>query len=142
MVLDLPVPTVVVFGRDTIVGQTLELLLWSADFNVRFVAEFSPDEPDLLDGVQLLLLAPGLSTERHEALSALIDSRPSAAMIPILQLVHDDREARDGMEHLAVPWPCRAEELKRRIEAALLAGSRAGQAGGRRLDTREKGGPA
>lgn len=128
------IPTVAVFGRDTVVGQALELLLRSADCNVRFIAEFSLGEPGLLDGVQLLLLAPGLSTECYETLLALVDSQPSVA-IPILELVDDDREAQVGETqvgsgHFAVPWPCRAEKLKRQMEAALLAGSGASQDSG------------
>lgn len=111
-------PTVLVFGGNTIVGRTLELLLRSADCNVRFVSELSPDEPGLLDGVQLLLLAPGLNAGYYEVLSALIDGRSPVEDLPILELVGDDREARAG--YLPVPWPCQAGDLKRRIETVLL----------------------
>lgn len=122
-----PAPTILVLGGDAVVGQALELLLWNADWNVKFLTEPSLEESELLDGIGLLLLAPGLSTERRKALLTLVGSTLAMVRIPILELV-DDPESSQGAQvesgHL-VPWPCRPEDLKRHIDAALLAGPRA-----------------
>lgn len=119
---------VLVLGGDAIVGQALELLLRSAECNVRFLSEPSLDEPGVLDGVQLLLVAPGLSDKRREALLALVNSKTVGARIPVLELVSNAQGAQDGVGHL-VPWPCQPEELKQWVKAALLAGSETGQDG-------------
>jgi len=120
--------TVLVLGGDAIVGQALELLLQSASCNVKFLTEPSLDEPGLLDGVQLLLLAPGLSAERRENLLVLVNSTLVAARIPVLELVSNLQEAQVGAGHL-VPWPCQPKELERRIKAALLAEAETSQDG-------------
>lgn len=114
--------TVLVLGRDAAVGQALELLLRSAGCNVKFLAERSSDEPGLLDRVQLLLLAPGLSARCREALLTLVSSTAVAAKILV--------------EHLVL-WPCRAEDLERRIKATLPAGSEPSQ-DGRHPQTRQE----
>lgn len=110
---------VLIVGGDVIVGQALELLLQNADYSVRFLGEPSLDEPGLLDGFQLLLIAPGLSAKCHEALLALLNSTTVAERIPFLELVCNVEETQAEAGHL-VPWPCQPEELERRIKAALL----------------------
>jgi hypothetical protein len=124
--LDRATTSVAIIGGDAIVGQALELLLGSADFSARFLSEPSLDELGWLDGVKLLLLAPGLDSERREALLELIDGRPSGSKIPVLELVDSARAAQAG-EGNFVSWPCRAEELKRRVTDALLGRSEASQ---------------
>lgn len=116
-------PTVVVLGGDRVVGRALELLLWSTDWNVRFLTEPSSDEGGLLKGARLLLLAPGLSAEHRRALVTDIRSTPATARVPILQLGYDPDGLQGSQADMGrfVPWPCRAEELKRHIDAALLA---------------------
>jgi hypothetical protein len=118
--------SVAIVGGDAIVGQALELLLGSADFSARFLSEPSLEEPGWLDGVKLLLLAPGLDSERRKALLRLIDERPSEPRIPVLELVDSARAEQAGDGHF-VSWPCRAEELKRRVTDALLGRSEASQ---------------
>lgn len=110
---------VLILGGNWVVGRALRLLLRDAEYKVRFLIGPSLDEPGLLDGVQLLLLAPGLGAEFRDALLALVGGRPLAARIPVLELVDNPRSVGDGVEH-TVPWPCRAEELKRKIKALLL----------------------
>jgi hypothetical protein len=110
---------VLILGGDWVVGRALRLLLRDAEYRVRFLIGPSLDQPGLLDGVQLLLLAPGLGAEFRDALLALVGRRPLAVRIPILELVDNPRSAGDGAAH-TVPWPCRAEELKREIKALLL----------------------
>lgn len=114
-------PLVLIVGGNAVVGRALEMLLRAAaDFNVRFLTESSLDEPGLLDGVQLLLLTPGLGSKRYEALLTLVSRYPLAAKIPLLRLVSANLAVQDGEKNF-VPWPCRVEELKERISAALLS---------------------
>ena len=111
---------VLVVGGDAIVGQALELLLQSAECDVKFLGEPFLEEPGLLDGFQLLLIAPGLSAKCRETLLALVSSTTVAQRIPFLELVSNIQGAQqDGAGHL-VPWPCQPEELERRIKTALL----------------------
>jgi len=111
-------PVVVVIG-DAVVGQALELLLQTADFSTRFLAERHLDEPGSLDGVRLLLLAPGLGEERREALLRLVYNNSSAVKVPVLELIYNSRVSWAGKTN-GVAWPCRAEALGQRIRAALL----------------------
>lgn len=115
------VPTqVVVFGGDPVVGRGLELLIRSAGYSTSFVTEESFDASGLVLGGQILLfLALGMSPERREACMSLVAGSPGLAGVPILELVWPSENTRDGTEH-QIPWPCRVDELIRRIEAALV----------------------
>lgn len=123
-----PTAVVAIVCGNAIVGRALELLLRSTRFSVRLLNGSYLDKPGCLDGVQLLLLAPGLDPERREALLKLIDNGPSAARIPVLELVDSARAAQVGDGNF-ISWPCRAEELKREIKTALLARSESSQDG-------------
>ena len=122
---------VVILGGDTLVGRALELLLRSADCNVRFLGEPSLSGPSLdeselggpgpLDGVRLLILAPGASAGCREDALALIGARTAEARIEVLELGDDRQGALVGAWEV-LPWPCRTEDLKRRVMAALLDG--------------------
>jgi hypothetical protein len=112
--------SVVVLGGDEVVGQTLELLLRSADYDVRFLTASSFNGLERLDGVGLVLIYPGLSAGHRETLLALVEDVPVA--IPILEPVRNPERVRTRSRHL-LSWTCRAEELKRQINAILLAES-------------------
>jgi hypothetical protein len=118
---------------DPVVGRLLVLLLEDSGYEVRFLPRLSLTEPEALEGVRLLLLAPTpeLSSERREALLASIKDIQKTAKLIVLELVTLSTErrreaARDesrGESWHLVPWPCRLPELKQWIEAALLADS-------------------
>jgi hypothetical protein len=113
--------TVAILGGN-FVARTLELLLQGVGYRTRSAMEASPGdlEENILDGVQLLLLVPGLHPKlRGAALSAAGGSTPR---LPVLELVAGLRpEQEEDREH-SVPWPCRTEDLKRRIEDTLAEG--------------------
>jgi hypothetical protein len=120
--------TLAIWG-DRLVGQILELLLRSSGHEARFLPASSSLQPSSLEEIDLLVLTPTpeLSTERREALLSSLSDTPEAATIPVLELVGldafseeppDEGRARSESWH-TVPWPCRIEELERRI--ALLA---------------------
>ena len=118
-------PAVIVFGGELVVGQALELLLRGAEYNARFLAKPPLEQPELLDGIQLLIFAPRLAAGRREAILAAV--RSIAISIPVLELVDDPEAARDSSNRL-VPWPCRIQDLKQHIEAALRTESGANRA--------------
>jgi hypothetical protein len=112
---------VLVFGGDATVGRALELLLQSADYDVRFLGEHISSESGVLGRAQLVILAPGLSTEAREYILTLLGSRTEEAKLPVLELNtnYQDKQAGTGW---FLPWPCRTEELKQQVKAALLKG--------------------
>jgi hypothetical protein len=114
---------------DPVVGRLLVLLLEDSGYEVRFLPRSSLNEPEVLEGVRLLLLTPTpeLSSKRREALLSSLEDIQEATGLIVLELVTPSEErrreeARGEPWHL-VPWPCRLPELKQRIEAALLATS-------------------
>lgn len=120
--------TVAILARDLVAGRALELLLQSAEYNTRFLVETVTYElTETLDGVQLLLLAPTLSAKHREYFLNRMRSRPATAEIPVLELITAPDEAQAEQEALVL-WPCRMEDLKERIEAALLSRSARGAA--------------
>ena len=121
-------PSTLAVCGDPVVGRALVLLLQEPRYDVKFLPISSLNEPGVLEGVQLLLLAPmpELSIGYHEALLASLRDEAAAAKIPILELVVSPDKTRGGKAYddglvQAAPWPCRIEELKRRIEVVLLA---------------------
>ncbi len=116
-------PTVVaVFAGDSVLSQALEVWLGTAGYDVRLLeASLTRDLTGMLGRVHLVLLGPRLRAELREALLGSMGSTPEMAALPVLELTMAGDEARD--ERVArVLWPCRMEDLKREIEAALLSG--------------------
>ena len=101
-------------------GRALEALLQGVGYDTRLIEDppdIGPDE--YLDGVTLLLLAPTLSAESRETLLAEIGGTLEAKDIPILTLSTGLKEAL-GDGRASIPWPCRLEDLTKKIEATLL----------------------
>ena len=101
-------------------GRALEALLQGVGYDTRLIEDPPERSPEqLLDGVRLLLLAPTLSAESEETLLAEMGSTLDAANIPVLTLSTTLKEAPgDGL--VFIPWPCRLEDLTKKIEGALL----------------------
>ena len=101
-------------------GRALEALLQGVGYDTRLIEDPSEGEPEqTLEGVKLLLLAPTLSAESREAMLAEMGVTLDAANIPVLTLSTTIKEALgDGSGF--IPWPCRLEDLTKKIEAALL----------------------
>ncbi len=106
------------------VGRSLEVLLQGAGYGTRIIEEPTPDYPhDSLEGIRLVLVVPTPSTESRARFLASMKSR-SGGPIPVLTLsMVLNRVLSDPTGN--VPWPCRLEDLKNEIEAALLTASRA-----------------
>ena len=101
-------------------GRALEALLQDVGYDTRLI-EDPPERPpeQILEGVRLLLLAPTLSSESRETLLAEMDSTLEAANIPVLTLSTTLKED-PGYGPVFIPWPCRLEDLTKKIEATLL----------------------
>ena len=101
-------------------GRALEVLLQGVGYDTRLIEDLPERLPEqLLEGVRLLLLAPTLSAESRETLLAEMGSALGAANIPVLTLSTTLKEA-PGNGPVFIPWPCRLEDLTKKIEAALL----------------------
>jgi hypothetical protein len=119
-------PISVAISGDRVASRALVLLLGSSIYKARFLPGSSLNEPEALKGVQLLLLVPvpELCSERWKAsvLAPLKDTLKGGEL-QVLELVmpssgRQPTEEQDDSWH-TVPWPCRIEELERRIEAIL-----------------------
>ena len=113
--------TVAILGGNPLVGRALELLLGSAGYKVRLLEEPEAfEDPDLLAGVDVLLLGRGVSDERREEFLGAMASTLETATIPVLAL-SPGPEGGLAAEDRLVPWPGRVEDLAREIDAVLLA---------------------
>ena len=112
--------TIAIVGGNSVAGRALEALLQGVGYDTRLI-EDPPERPpeQFLEGVRLLLLAPTLSTESRETLLEEMGSTLEAANIPVLTLSTSLKEALAGGPAF-IPWPCRLEDLTKRIEAVLL----------------------
>ena len=101
-------------------GRALEVLLQGLGYDTRLIEESDTGRPEeLLGGIQLLLAAPTASTEARERFLARMRGTPGTAAIPVLTLSTAHRGELADQTGL-VPWPCRLEDLKREIDAAVF----------------------
>jgi hypothetical protein len=112
--------TIAILGGNSVAGRALEALLQGVGYDTRLIEDPPERSPEqLLEGVRLLLLAPTLSAESWETLLAEMGSTLDAINIPVLTLSTSLKEALAGGPAF-IPWPCRLEDLTRKIETALL----------------------
>lgn len=111
--------TVAILGGDPVVGRILELMLKGAGYDARFLNGAFIDRPaELPEEIRIVILAPGLHPKGREGFLNGLESAPATAKITVLELVRASDRARD--EHRgSVLWPCRIQDLKQEIEAAL-----------------------
>jgi hypothetical protein len=102
------------------VGRALEALLQGLGYDTLLIEESGAGNPEeLLQGIQLLLAAPTADTDSRERFLADMKSTPGTSAIPVLTLstvIKEDPADQPGL----VLWPCRMEDLRTEIEAALL----------------------
>jgi hypothetical protein len=112
---------VAILSDNSLVGRVLQLLLEGAGYEVRLLEE--PESfkvEDLLKGVDVLLFGRGLSNGHREAFLSTSTSMLGTAAIPVLSFSSGPKGTLAEEDRL-VPWPCRIEDLRREIEAALRA---------------------
>ncbi len=116
-----PTTVVAVLGTNSVVNSALALLLKSAGYDIRRIERDMPGLANgLLEGVDLLLLAPGLSNGPREGVLSVVRDNPTTAQMPVLTLSSAIGEAlgNEGGQ-VVVAWPIQIEELVRRIETVL-----------------------
>jgi len=118
--------TIAILGADTVVGSALCALLEDSGYRTTPIGSYPTGIVDeLLDGADLLLLAPRLDEGAREAfLGAMGKSAPQRADMPVIALstaVEEGLPEKEGV--LRVPWPCETRVLVERI-AATIAGER------------------
>ena len=114
--------TIAILGADTVVGRALCALLESSGYKTRPLDTYPNGVVDeLLDGADLLLIAPRLEEGVREAfVGAMGKSTPQKADMPVIALstAVEESPQQEGVQ--SVPWPCETRVLVERIEAALL----------------------
>jgi hypothetical protein len=121
-----PTTTIAILGADTVVGRALCALLEGSGYRPIAIDSYPTGVVDeLLDGADLLLLAPRLDDDVRDAfLGAMGKSAPQTADMPVIALTTTLQEGLPEKEGvLKVPWPCETKALVERIEATL-AGER------------------
>lgn len=110
-----------IVSADPITGRALKLLLQMAGHVAELVSPAETPGEGLTRFDLILLVGPGLTSERREAFLEEMARSPQTERIPIVHLVRASEEAAElGGRH--VLWPCRPAELLRAIEAARLSG--------------------
>lgn len=118
--------TVAILGGDPVVGRTLELMLNGAGYDARFLNGAFIDRPaELPEAVRVVILAPGLHPKAREGFLNGMKSALATAKIAVLELVRASDRALDHRRG-SVLWPCRIQDLKQEIEAALPISSGVG----------------
>jgi len=115
--------TIAILGADTVVGRALCALLEGSGYKtIPLDAYPTGVVDDLLDGADLLLLAPRLDEGVREAfVGAMGKSTPQVGEMPVITLsttLEDGMPEKEGV--IRVPWPSETKVLVDRIEAALL----------------------
>ena len=109
------------------VGRALAYLLQDTYRETHLIEDPCTGEPaELPAGIQVLVVAPAVSTECRERFLASLRSTPGTAAIPVLTLSAVLKDVLADQMGL-VMWPCRTEDLNREIDAALLAAARRDQ---------------
>ena len=114
--------TIAILGGNAVVGRALEVLLRSVGYEVRLWLEepeaYGPEE--LLEGVDVLLLGPGLGAAEERREEYLRDMKGALETAAIVVLAFSPgQEGTIAQVRRLVPWPCRVDELAREIEAVL-----------------------
>ena len=112
--------TVAILGADTLVEDILARLLKREGYHVRHL-EAHPTGlvEDPLDGVDVLLVAPGLDDGVRETFLEAIRSTPKTAAIPVLPLSSALKLALLDELSAGISWRSLFEELMEQIGAVL-----------------------
>jgi hypothetical protein len=111
---------VAILGANPVVNNALSLLLGGAGYDTRRIERDLPGLSNgLLEGVDLLLLAPGISNGPREGVLSVVRDNPTTAQMPVLSLSSAIREALGDEGGQVVAWPSSIGELVRQIEAVV-----------------------
>jgi hypothetical protein len=121
-----PNTTIAILDSNKVVSNALSLLLKGVGYDTKLIEGDPAGLADgLLDGVDILLLAPGLSTGVRDALLSVVRDNLKTAHTPVLTLSTAIGEALDDESGtlILVPWPSPVAVLAQQIEAILAPAS-------------------
>ncbi len=111
---------IAILGPDTLAEDILVRLLEREGYAVRSLGAYPSGVVDeLLDGADLLLLAPGLDSDVRGAFLETMRSAPQTAATPVLPLPPALKVALLDELSASAPWRSLFEELTGQIGAAL-----------------------
>ena len=113
--------TVAILGTDTLAEGILARLLEREGYSTRLLEASYPMRivDELLDGVDLLLLTPGLSPDVRGAFLKDMSSSPKTAALPVLSFPAALNLALVDELAVSVSWRSLFEELGGQIKATL-----------------------
>ena len=112
--------TIAILGPDTMVEAILVRLLHKEGYAVRSLGAYPAGVvEELLDGADLLLLAPGLDSDVRRAFLETMRSAPGTAAIPVLPLTSALKLAMLDELSANAPWRSLFDELVGQIGAVL-----------------------
>jgi DNA-binding response OmpR family regulator len=115
-----PTTTVAILGTDALAEDILARLLESEGYHVRHLETYPMDPMDeRLEGVDVLLLVPGLKDGAREAFLEAVRSTQETAAIPVLTLPATLKLALLDELSASASWRTLFEELVEHIRAAL-----------------------
>lgn len=115
--------TVAILGANTLVEDILARLLEEEGYDTRSLEASSyPTRPigELLDGVDVLLLAPGLNDEVREDFLQAMRSTPKTAALPVLTLSTALKQALLDELSESLSWRSLLKELVQEVETTLF----------------------
>ena len=116
------VTTVAILGADTVVGSALCALLEDFGYQITPIDSHPTEVADeLLEGADLLMVAPRLEEGAREAFLGTIGKGSPNAAMPVIALSTVLEEVTPEGRVESVPWPCETKLLAERIEAAILS---------------------
>ena len=120
-----PNTIIAILDSNKVVSNALSLLLEGVGYDTKLIEGDPAGLADgLLDGVDILLLTPGLSTGVRDALLSVVRDNLKTAQMPVLTLSATAGEALDDESGtLLVPWPSPVAVLAQQIEAILAPAS-------------------
>ena len=116
---------VAILGPDTLAEDILVRLLEREGYAVRSLGAYPSGVVDeLLDGADLLLLAPGLNSDVRRAFLETMRSTPETTAMPVLPLSPALKQALLDELGASAPWRSLFEELVGQIVAVLKRAAR------------------
>jgi len=120
--------TIAIVGGNTVADHALSLPLKGAGYETTILKAPPTGAADvLLDGLDLLLVSPGLRNERREKILAALRGSERRMRIPVISFSSAIEEGLFGEEDSGATWPVDIGGLARPIEVALAGKAEVGQ---------------
>ena len=111
--------TIAILGGDPVAGAALALLLKGRGYHPKLIERDLGGTADGLEGVDLLLFAPGVRKGVRDCLLSAVRANPKTARMPLLRLSSAMGESLDGEGSTLIPWPSPIAILIQEVETVL-----------------------